>query len=105
MVIDYSRTINKYTYLDAYPLPKMDDIALKVSQYRVYSTFDLKSAYHQIPIKESDRPFTAFEADGMLFQFCVLPFGVTNGVAKFQRTMDDLSSNQRRKIKRHSSVS
>ena len=97
MVIDYSRTINKFTYLDAYPLPKMDDIALKVSQYRVYSTFDLKSAYHQIPIKESDRPFTAFEADGMLFQFCVLPFGVTNGVAKFQRTMDDLINEERLK--------
>ena len=97
MVIDYSRTINKYTYLDAYPLPKMDDIALKVSQYRVYSTFDLKSAYHQIPIKESDRPFTAFEADGMLFQFCVLPFGVANGVAKFQRTMDDLINEERLK--------
>ena len=66
LVIDYSRTINKYTYLDAYPLPRMDDIALKVSKHKVYSTFDLKSAYHQIPILESDRPYTAFEADGKL---------------------------------------
>ena len=90
LVIDYSRTINKFTYLDAYPLPKMDDIALKVSQFKVYSTFDLKSAYHQIPIQESDRPYTAFEGDGKLYQFRVIPFGVTNGVAKFQRTLDKL---------------
>ena len=45
---------------------------------------DLKSAYHQIPIKE-DKSYTAFEANGKLYQFCRIPFGVTNGVACFQR--------------------
>ncbi|KAG7164387.1 pol Retrovirus-related Pol polyprotein from transposon-like 16 [Homarus americanus] len=34
-------------------------------------------------------PFTAFEADGKLYQFCRVPFGVTNGVACFQRTIDE----------------
>ena len=92
LVIDYSRTINKFTHLDAYPLPKMDEIALKVSQYAVYSAFDLRSAYHQIPILESERHYTAFEADGKLWQFKCIPFGVTNGVAKFQRTMDGVIS-------------
>ena len=94
MVVDYSRTINKYTSLDAYPLPRIDDMALEVSKLKFYSTFDLKSAYHQIPILESDRIFTAFEADGELLQFTRIPFGVTNGVAAFQRTIDSI-------IKRH----
>ena len=56
--------------------------------YKVFSTFDLKSAYHQIPIKETDRKYTGFEANGRLSQFCRIPFGATNGVDVFQRAMD-----------------
>ena len=88
LVVDYSRTINKFTLQDAYPLPNLDQLALEVSRYKYYSTFDLRSAYHQIPIPESDRQFTAFEADKQLFQFTVIPFGVTNGPPGFQRVID-----------------
>ena len=90
MVIDYSRTINRFTDLDAYPLPRMDDLAQTVSKYKLFSTIDLKSAYHQIGIKECEMQYTAFEANGNLYHFKRLPFGVTNGVACFQRLMDNL---------------
>ena len=89
LVIDYSQTVNRFTQLDAYPLPKIDELVNKMATYRVYSTIDLKSAYHQIPIDESDRTYTAFEADGGLYQFTRVPFGVTNGVPCFQRKMDE----------------
>ena len=60
-----------------------------LAAYKVYSPFDLKSPYHQVPIKESDRrKYTSSEANGRLYQFCRIPFGVTNGVAVFQRAMD-----------------
>ena len=49
---------------------------------------DLKSAYHQVPIQEAYRKYTGFEAIGRLYQFCRIPFGVTNGVAVFHRAMD-----------------
>ena len=88
LVIDYSQTINRYTPLDAYPLPKIETIVNEVSKGKFYSTIDLKSAYHQVELMEDDRPFTAFEACGSLYQFCRLPFGVTNGVAAFQRYID-----------------
>ena len=88
MVIDYSRTINRFTELDAYPLPNISRMARTIAEYAVYSTFDLKSAYHQIPIGEDEKKFTAFEANGKLFQFRRVPFGVTNGVSCFQRTVD-----------------
>ena len=88
LAIDYSDTINKYTYLDAYPVPNITDIVNTIATYRHYSTIDMRSAYHQIEIREEDRPFTAFEANGGLYQFRRLPFGVTNGVACFQREMD-----------------
>ena len=57
MVVDYSHTINKHTELDAYPLPNLDLLANKIAEYTVYSTFDLKSVYHQVPICEVDRPY------------------------------------------------
>ncbi|GFU66208.1 retrovirus-related Pol polyprotein from transposon opus, partial [Trichonephila clavipes] len=62
MVVDYSQTINKYTLLDAYPLPKI----------------------------EERETYTAFEACGKLYQFLRVPFGVTNGVACFQRVIDKI---------------
>ena len=87
MVIDYSQTINRFTQLDAYPLPRIDETVNKIAKYRVFSTIDLKSAYHQVPIKEDEKKYTAFEANHRLFQFCRVPFRVTNGVAAFQRTI------------------
>ena len=43
LVVDYSRTINRFTQLDAYPLPRMDNIANEVSKYRYYTTLSLLS--------------------------------------------------------------
>ena len=90
MCIDYSQTINLFTELDAYPLPRIDVLVNNLSKYQVFSTFDLRSAYHQIPIAKKDRAFTAFEAGGKLWEFTRIPFGVTNGVPAFQREMDKM---------------
>lgn len=88
MVVDYSETINLFTELDAYPMPNPVDMVQELSQYQYFSTFDLKSAYHQVPIQQADQKYTAFEADGQLWEFTRIPFGITNGVSAFQRTMD-----------------
>ena len=90
MVIDYSQTINRFTLLDAYRLPRIDEMVGKVAQYQFFSTLDLRNAYHQISIKDEDKPYTAFEADNKLYQFKRIPFGITNGVASFQRVIDDI---------------
>ena len=87
MVVDYSQTINLYTEVDAYPFPDID-LILKAADNSVFSKLDLKSAYHQIPLRIEDRPMTKFEVDGKLYQFTRLPFGVTNAVPAFQRIMD-----------------
>ena len=54
--IDYSETINKFTELDAYPLPLISEYINNLAQYKVFSKIDLKSAYHQIPINKHDNP-------------------------------------------------
>ena len=71
LCVDYSQTINIYIYtqLDAYPLPRIDDMINELSKYKVFSTFDLRRAYHQIKLTPSDCKYTAFEANGKLFEF------------------------------------
>ena len=54
MVVDYSQTVNRYTDLDAYPLPSIDAQINEIAQYNVFSTIDLKDAYYQIPLCEED---------------------------------------------------
>ena len=90
LCIDYSQTINLHTNLDAYPLLQIDEIVNKLSKYKYFSTYDLKSAYHHILLLESERKYTAFECLRNLYEFVVIPFGVKNGVPCFQRMMDDL---------------
>ena len=61
LCIDYSQTINLYTELDAFPLPRIDGMVNELAKHKVFSTFDLRSAYHQIKIKPSESKYTAFE--------------------------------------------
>lgn len=58
------------------------------------NTLDLNSAYHQITIADNERPYTAFEACGNLFQFLRVPFEVTNRVSSFQQTIDTVIRNK-----------
>ena len=90
MVVDYSQTISWYTEVDAYPLPRIDDMASKISKYSVFSMLDLKSAYHQIPLPDEDKPYTEFEATLKLYEFNSLQFGLTNCVAAFQCSTDNV---------------
>jgi len=84
MVIDYSQTINRFTQLDAYPLPRMQDVVQNVAQYNVLLILDLKSAYHQLELPAEDGWYTAFQADGGLWQWKRIPFRLTNAVPCFE---------------------
>ena len=66
--MDYSQTINRFTYLDAFHIPKIEDLA-EVSRYTYFSSLDLKSAYCKIALQDDEKHFTAFEANGRLYQF------------------------------------
>ena len=50
-------------------IPRIDDAINKIAQYKVFTTIDLKSAYHQVPIRDEEKKYTAFEANQRLYQF------------------------------------
>jgi hypothetical protein len=85
--VDY-RKLNEVTVKDAYPLPRVDDIFSQLRGATVFSTLDLEQGYHQIELAEEDKEKTAFNSFLGLYEFNVLPFGLSNGPATFQRTME-----------------
>ena len=95
LAIDYSQTINLFTEKDAFPIPLIEEIVNDLASFKFYASYDLRKAYHQTPIKEEDKPFTAFEAGAELLEFNVMPFGVTNGGPVFQRIMTKVIQDDR----------
>ena len=76
------------TQVDAYPMPRIDDILDQIGQARYITTLDLARGYWQVPVAEEDRHKTAFTTPLGLFQFRVMPFGLSGTPATFQRLMD-----------------
>ena len=87
--IDYRR-LNAITMKDAFPLPRIDEIFDQLSDAMYYTKFDFKSGYFQVPLSEEDRPKTAFSTRDNHYQFTVLPQGITNGPATFQRVINHI---------------
>ena len=84
---DY-RALNAITQPDRYPMRHIHDFSQYLNGCKIFSTIDLLSAFHQIPVAENDRHKTAIITPLGLFQYNRLPFGLRNAPSTFQRFID-----------------
>lgn len=86
--LDY-RLVNSLTIKDSYPLPRIDDSLNALRDSTWYTVADLQSGFFQCAIDPIDREKTAFSLPGEgLWQFRVLPMGMANSPATFERLME-----------------
>ena len=87
MCVDYC-PLNEVTIKNKYHLPRIDDLFDQLQGACVFSKIDLRSGYHQLRIRSSNIPKTAFTTRYGLYEYTVMSFGLTNAPAYFMYMMN-----------------
>lgn len=86
--VDY-RKLNAITKKDRYPLPLIEETLNQLMKAKFFTKIDIRQAFHRIRMREGDEDLTTFKTRFGLYKYLVLPFGLTNGPASFQRFIND----------------
>ncbi|KAH9247970.1 hypothetical protein BASA81_014434 [Batrachochytrium salamandrivorans] len=89
LCMDY-RGLNQNTVKDRNPIPLISEMLRTLSTGKVFTTLDLRGAYNLLRIRKGDEPKTSFITKYGQFEFLVMPFGLANAPAQFQRMMNSL---------------
>ena len=82
------RKVNDLSKTDSYPIPRIDDCIDKIGKARYITKFDLLKGYWAVPLTERAKEISAFVTPDGLYQYKVMPFGMKNAPATFQRMMN-----------------
>nr|KYP71888.1 Retrovirus-related Pol polyprotein from transposon 17.6 [Cajanus cajan] len=93
MCVDYT-DLNKACPKDAYPLPNIGRLVDGASSYAMLSFLDSYSGYNQILMYPPDEEYTAFITEQANYYYHVMPFGLKNVGATYQRLMDKVFAEQ-----------
>ena len=89
MCTDY-RKVNSVTKTDSFPIPRIDDCIDKVGNSNYVTKFDLLKGFWQVPLTDRAKEVSAFATPNGLYQYKVMPFGMKNSPATFQRLVNNV---------------
>ena len=92
MCTDYCK-VNSVTKTDTFPIPRIDDCIDNIGQAKYVTKFDQLKGFWQIPLTDRAKEISAFVTPDGLYQYKVMPFGMKNSPATFQRLVNSLISN------------
>ena len=82
------RKVNSVSKTDSYPIPRVDDCIDKIGHAKYVSKFDLLKGYWQVPLSRRAQELSAFVTPDGFFQYRVMPLGMKNAPATFQRMIN-----------------
>jgi hypothetical protein len=91
LCVDY-RGLNAITVKDRMPLPLIGEALDRLADAKIYTKLDVKDAYHNLRIAEGDEWKMAFRTKYGLYEYLVMPFGLTHAPASSQRWMNEILS-------------
>ena len=87
VVFDY-RKLNSVAIKDRYPLPRIDDFLQGLGGAHYFSALDALDGFHQLPMNPEDIHKTAVQTPFGSYTWRVMPMGIANAPAAFQRMMN-----------------
>ena len=89
--VDY-RKVNKVTRKDTFPLPRVEDCVESIGNAKFITKIDCLRGFWQIPLTPRAQEISAFATLGRTWRFLVMPFGLCNAPATFQKLMADITA-------------